>query len=84
MSMIYISKVLLLICVTIVISLFVTRPDAQNRAIGIELLAIVVTALIGLLSITWQSSELLDAILAWSLFCFIGTAAISKFITEGD
>ena len=74
------SFLLLSLAIVLTLGLFLFRSDPQNRAIAIELLAILSTAIIGVVVIQWQRTELLDVIVAWSLFGFIGTAALSKLL----
>lgn len=61
----------------------VRARDVHQRVIALDLLAIVVVALLALLSYYWDVGYYLDAAVALSLLSFVATVAAARYLGSG-
>ena len=61
----------------------VRARDVQQRVIALDLLAVVVVALLALLSYFWDVGYYLDAAVALSLLSFVATVAAARYLGSG-
>jgi multicomponent Na+:H+ antiporter subunit F len=61
----------------------VRARDALQRVIALDLLAVLVVALLALLSYYWDVGHYLDAAVALSLLSFVATVAAARFLDSG-
>ena len=61
----------------------VIGPSPADRAIALDLLAIVFIGIICLLCILWRSAWYFDAVWILTIVGFIGSAAIARYLEKG-
>jgi multicomponent K+:H+ antiporter subunit F len=59
-------------------------PHAQDRVLALDFLFVVVLLTLLVLAIRYQSSMYFEAALLMSLFGFVGSAALAKFLLRGE
>jgi multicomponent Na+:H+ antiporter subunit F len=70
--------------IPIVLYRFVKGPSLPDRVVALEAVVSMVVALLVLNSYLLQSSVYIDAALVLSIFGFISTVAIAKYLERGD
>ncbi|MCJ2520741.1 MAG: monovalent cation/H+ antiporter complex subunit F [Candidatus Thermoplasmatota archaeon] len=70
--------------IPIVLYRFVRGPSIPDRVVALEALVSIVMALLVLNSYIQGSSVYIDAALVLSIFGFISTVAIAKYLVRGD
>jgi multicomponent Na+:H+ antiporter subunit F len=61
----------------------VRARDVFQRVVALDLLAVVVVALLALLSYYWEVPYYLDAAVALSLLSFVATVAAARYLGSG-
>jgi multicomponent K+:H+ antiporter subunit F len=59
-------------------------PTPTDRVLALDTLYVNAVALVILLGLKWRSDLLFEAALIIALLGFIGTVALSRFLTRGD
>ncbi|UUX94911.1 K+/H+ antiporter subunit F [Aquabacterium sp. J223] len=59
-------------------------PAPTDRVLALDTLYVNAVALVILLGLKWRSDLLFEAALVIALLGFIGTVALSRFLTRGD
>jgi multicomponent K+:H+ antiporter subunit F len=59
-------------------------PESTDRLLALDTLYINVVALTLLLGLRWDTALLFDAALIVALLGFVGTVALSRYLTRGD
>jgi multicomponent Na+:H+ antiporter subunit F len=57
--------------------------DVHQRVVALDVLAVVVVALLALLSYYWDVGYYLDAAVALSLLSLVSTIAVARYLTSG-
>lgn len=70
--------------IPIVLYRFVRGPSLPDRVVALEAVVSMVVALLVLNSYLLRSSVYIDAALVLSIFGFISTVAIAKYLERGD
>ncbi len=84
MSMFAYSMIALAAVIPLVIYRFVRGPSIPDRVVALEAVVSIVAALLVLNSYLQASSVYIDAALVLSIFGFISTVAIAKYLERGD
>jgi multicomponent K+:H+ antiporter subunit F len=74
----------LVIAIPIILVRFVRGPSLPDRVVALETVVSVVVALLILNAYLLGSSVYIDAALVLSIFGFISTVAIAKYLERGD
>ena len=59
-------------------------PSVPDRILAFDTLYVNVVALVILLGVRWQSAMMFEAALIVAMFGFVGTVALSRYVTRGD
>jgi len=59
-------------------------PSVPDRILAFDTLYVNVVALVILLGVRWQSMMMFEAALIVAMFGFVGTVALSRYVTRGD
>ena len=77
-----------LLCVALSIACIgwrlVRGPEVTDRVLALDTLYINLVALAMLLGLRWDTPLLFDAALIIALLGFVGTVALSRYLTRGD
>ncbi|MCY1719691.1 monovalent cation/H+ antiporter complex subunit F [Prolixibacteraceae bacterium Z1-6] len=79
---IYIVIGILLLAMVLSVARLVKGPSTSDRIVSLDMIGSVLIGIIICLSIIKDNSIYLDAILIISLILFVGTVAMSKYLTE--
>jgi len=71
--------ILLLACFMVLFRILRGRTPA-DRAVGVDILGIMVIGFSGILALTTQKDIYLDIAIAWALQAFIATLALAKYL----
>mgnify|MGYP000426165110 CR=1 FL=1 len=59
-------------------------PDMPDRILALDTLYVNVVALVILLGVRWQTAILFEAALIVAMLGFVGTVALSRYVSRGD
>lgn len=59
-------------------------PDMPDRILALDTLYIYVVALVTLMGVRWQTAILFEAALIVAMLGFVGTVALSRYVSRGD
>jgi multicomponent Na+:H+ antiporter subunit F len=81
------SEIILLIIIGVAICLCLLRmlkgPTAPDRAVAVDTIATITTALLVLLGFIFERYIYLDVALVYAVLTFIGSVAIARFMEKG-
>jgi multicomponent Na+:H+ antiporter subunit F len=81
------SKIVFLALIGVAISLCFLRmlkgPSAPDRAVAVDTMATITTALLVLLAFSFERSVYLDVALVYAVLTFIGSVAVARFLEKG-
>jgi len=81
------SEIIFLAIITLAISLCLLRllkgPTAPDRAVAVDTIATITTALLVLLAFIFERYVYLDVALVYAVLTFIGSVAIARFLEKG-
>jgi multicomponent Na+:H+ antiporter subunit F len=87
MRLIYMIEIIFLTVITAGIILCLLRmlkgPTTQDRAVAVDTIATITTALLVLLGFIFQRYVYLDVALVYAVLTFIGLVAIARFLEKG-
>jgi len=87
MRVFYMSEIIFLAIITLAISLCLLRllkgPTAPDRAVAVDTIATITTALLVLLAFIFERYVYLDVALVYAVLTFIGSVAIARFLEKG-
>ena len=59
-------------------------PDMPDRILAVDTLYVNVVALVILLGVRWHTAILFEAALIVAMLGFVGTVALSRYVSRGD
>lgn len=59
-------------------------PDMPDRILALDTLYVNVVALVILLGVRWQTAMLFEAAMIVAMLGFVGTVALSRYVSRGD
>jgi multicomponent Na+:H+ antiporter subunit F len=74
------SLALLLISITLACLRLVRGPQAADRVIAIDLVAVLIVAFLAAYAINTGNTSFLDVAIAYALVAFLGTVALARFL----
>ncbi|QDI92416.1 Na(+)/H(+) antiporter subunit F1 [Salicibibacter halophilus] len=76
---------LLLLAIAILGGLYraIKGPSMADRVLALDLISIMMIALIGIVSLYFETDAFLEAILLLGILAFIGAVALAKYIERG-
>jgi multicomponent Na+:H+ antiporter subunit F len=81
------SEIILLIIIGVAICLCLLRmlkgPTAPDRAVAVDTIATITTALLVLLGFIFERYVYIDVALVYAVLTFIGSVAIARFLEKG-
>jgi multicomponent Na+:H+ antiporter subunit F len=81
------SEIIFLAAIGVAICLCVLRmlkgPTAPDRAVAVDTMATITTALLVLLASSFERSVYLDVALVYAVLTFIGSVAVARFLEKG-
>jgi multicomponent Na+:H+ antiporter subunit F len=81
------GEIIFLVIIGVAISLCLLRmlkgPTAPDRAVAVDTIATITTALLVLLAFTFERYVYLDVALVYAVLTFIGSVAIARFLEKG-
>jgi multicomponent Na+:H+ antiporter subunit F len=81
------SEIIFLAIIGLAISLCLLRmlkgPSAPDRAVAVDTMATITTALLVLLAFTFERYVYLDVALVYAVLTFIGSVTIARFLEKG-
>jgi len=81
------SEIIFLAIIGLAISLCLLRmlkgPTAPDRAVAVDTMATITTALLVLLAFTFERYVYLDVALVYAVLTFIGSVTIARFLEKG-
>ena len=81
------SEVIFIAVMAVAISLCLVRmlqgPTAPDRAVAVDTMATITTALLVLLAFSFQRYVYLDVALVYAVLTFIGSVAVARFLEKG-
>lgn len=81
------SEIIFLAVIVLAISLCLLRmlkgPTAPDRAVAVDTIATITTALLVLLAFIFERYVYLDVALVYAVLTFIGSVAIARFLEKG-
>jgi len=87
MRIFYMSEIIFLAIIGLAISLCLLRmlkgPTAPDRAVAVDTIATITTALLVLLGFIFERYVYLDVALVYAVLTFIGSVAIARFLEKG-
>lgn len=70
----------LILCIILCLYRIAKGPTPADRAVGVDILGILVVGCCGLLSLVTKKDFFIDIAVAWALQSFIGTIALAKYL----
>ncbi len=70
----------LILCIILCLYRIAKGPTPADRAVGVDILGIVVVGSCALLSLVTKRDFFIDIAVAWALQSFIGTIALAKYL----
>jgi multicomponent Na+:H+ antiporter subunit F len=74
------SLVLLLISIALACLRLVRGPQAADRVIALDLVAVLIVAFLAAYAINTGNTSFLDVAIAYALVAFLGTVALARFL----
>jgi len=79
-----IAMAILLVSMMLVLRRLIKGPTAADRVIAMDLLSVMVVTFLVALSIHTQQTSYLDVAIAYACIAFLGTIALSRFISRAS
>jgi len=83
----HMSEIVFLALIGVAISLCLLRmlkgPSAPDRAVAVDTMATITTALLVLLASSFERCVYLDVALVYAVLTFIGSVAVARFLEKG-
>lgn len=75
---------LLILSMALAFVRLVRGPQAADRIVSLDLIAVLIVAFLGAYAVHSGESAFLDVAIAYALIAFLGTVALSRFLLRSD
>jgi multicomponent Na+:H+ antiporter subunit F len=74
------SLALLIVSIALTFIRLVRGPQAADRVVSLDLIAIMIVAFLGAYAVHEQDTSFLDVAIAYALIAFLGTVALARYL----
>ena len=76
------SLALLIVSIALTFIRLVRGPQAADRVVSLDLIAIMIVAFLGAYAVHVQDTSFLDVAIAYALIAFLGTVALARYLVR--